>query len=102
MPASTRDFTSSRKFFACPMAQSVPRSHCAAITLVICSFIRTGVFGALQISSRTSSKYSSCRFTPSIRARRASGSNLRPVIRSSSRNQSAELRDREIEPMRLE
>ncbi len=83
------------------MAQSLPRNHCAPITFVICSFMRTGVCGALQISSRTSSKYSSCRFTPSITVRRASSSNFLPVIRSSMAI-SAKLFDRQIEPVLLE
>jgi len=58
--ASTRCCTSSRKARACARAHTLPRTHCVAMTFVICSVIRTGHSGAVAISPRTSSNTSSC------------------------------------------
>ncbi len=55
----------------------------SAITLAICSVMRTGTCGAGAISRRTSSKISSCRLTASSRSRSASRSSVRPLIASS-------------------
>ena len=62
---------------------SLPRTHCVAITLVICSVIRTGFFRRRRDQRRTASKTSSCGFTSSRRSRALRDRAARPLIASS-------------------
>ena len=71
-------------------AQSVPRTHCVAMTFAICSAMRTGVAGAVAISCLVASKISSWRLTRASRSRSSARSRrLMPIDSSRSTRRSS-------------
>ena len=102
MPASTRCLHLVVKRSACAIAHSVPRTHCVAITLVICSVMRTGVSERAAIELAHGVEYFLLPVDRSSRSRSASRSSRRSLIASSRSTSRSSVDGDEIEPMRLD